>query len=1208
MVEIAEEKMVEITEEQRKRAEANRLAALAKRKEASTNSNHNNNDSLPPQKMLQWQMPPGHKENVNNNNISININTNSNKAWGLFPCKKIINQRPQVKDLVVVVELCTATEFSVCATPAPGSSLATAEECLRQIHTCLSSVHCIQSSESQVVGSKYIYSLEDYDLVVKSLKKFPTVQLQQIPWTTLAVIRQFSLSSAKKKWHPILSNHASDDEVDRILAILPKKLKEDLLPFQMDGVRFGLRRGGRCLIADEMGVGKTVQAIAIASCYMHEGPVLVVCPASMRCTWAEELERWLPFCRPADVHLVFGHRNNLNDSAKCPKFVVISYTMLSRLQKSMLVMRWGLMIVDESHNLRCTKRLTECEETKAVLDVARKIKRVVLLSGTPSLSRPYDIFHQINMLWPGLLGKDKYDFARNYCSMENEVSQGRSYKDFSKGIRLQELYVLLRETVMVRRLKQNVLAQLPPKRRQVIRLLLSASDITFARNTTAQDNKIVENTCKCGFTSKGSCDCEDGDTEDASVEFINSDDLQDNDGLKKSVKNLSYQEIGLAKLQSFEDWLLKNTIFADSEDADPVGKDTNTQKMVVFGHHLKVLDGIQKTVCQKGLEFVRIDGSTHSKDRQEAVRAFRSRPEVKIAIVGITAGGVGLDFSIAQSIVFVELPKSASEMIQAEDRAHRRGQMNSINIYIFVAKDTSEELHWQTLNKSLERTSSMMNGVDDCVPDIEVDAVHDLNSANNFLSASNTFSEGDTLHGDLKGNRQYLSTEEGILAVERKDTQYSESHAAGNECKKIPNGEGESGGTMDGKHTDSELVLSDVSDVPPDSLLFEVSANTGRIHLYACISHKDARPRQLELNFRPEDVDSPVASDSLGKIAPSKCMHMSHAYREAALTFIKEWNGLRPVERNRLFGRPLRLPLYLELSCMEYESNHGLEGLLKGGSKRRVASRGEISYPLPENATWQKISLPKHHKIKERHEMQGWTEDGQPLCKLCQSPCLGTQAKSPEYFEDLFCKLSCFEEFRMRTSQQFLREELFSIERGICTNCKLDCHKLVKRVCPLSIDQRREHILKVAPEFAKHKKLLNKLVLETAEGNAWHADHIVPVYRGGGECRLENMRTLCVVCHAKVTAEQQKDRHEVRSRAKQGLQITIEKFIERVCEKRMKSYSQVDDSSETEDDKDLLMDVSGSAYSEKLISVQSSANDSTKIDYYEFKIEKEHSE
>ncbi|KAJ6761445.1 DNA ANNEALING HELICASE AND ENDONUCLEASE ZRANB3 [Salix koriyanagi] len=100
-------------------------------------------------------------------------------------------------------------------------------------------------------------------------------------------------------------------------------------------------------------------------------------------------------------------------------------------------------------------------------------------------------------------------------------------------------------------------------------------------------------------------------------------------------------------------------------------------------------------------------------------------------------------------------------------------------------------------------------------------------------------------------------------------------------------------------------------------------------------------------------------------------------------------------------------------------------------------------------------------------------------------------------------------------------QEPFQIKHGVCTKiCRLDCHQLVRTIKPLSLERRREYIEEAAPNVASQKKLLDKLANNPCEGNAWHADHIVPVYRGGGECKLENMRTLCVACHSKVTATQ----------------------------------------------------------------------------------------
>ncbi|KAI7748958.1 hypothetical protein M8C21_011089, partial [Ambrosia artemisiifolia] len=148
---------------------------------------------------------------------------------------------------------------------------------------------------------------------------------------------------------------------------------------------------------------------------------------------------------------------------------------------------------------------------------------------------------------------------------------------------------------------------------------------------------------------------------------------------------------------------------------------------------------------------------------------------------------------------------------------------------------------------------------------------------------------------------------------------------------------------------------------------------------------------------------------------------------------------------------------------------------------------------------------------------------------------------------------------------------LAQIEHGICTKCHLDCRKLVKNLKPLSLEKRREFVIKEAPELAARKNLLEKLINDPTEGNAWHADHIVPVYRGGGECRLENMRTLCIACHAKVTAAQCAERRLERAKAKKQLNRLLANL------KTVQDKQQDRDDCRTIDS-ELLVNVPGSAY------------------------------
>lgn len=754
------------------------------------------------------------------------------------------------------------------------------------------------------------------------------------------------------------------------------------------------------------------------------------------------------------------------------------------------------------------------------------------------------------MLWPGLLGKNKYEFAKTYCGAKSvQKSDGKIYKDFSKGIRLDELNVLLKQTVMIRRSKEHVMLQLPPKRRQIIRLLLKKSDMISAKAVVREMNI---------------CASENGVDEGSPLQFDENGDCCD------TTIDLSYQELGIAKLSRFLEWLSIHPIISEK-----VGENVNSHKMIIFAHHHKVLDGIQEFICEKGTGYVRIDGKTNARDRQEAVHMFQSSREVKIAIIGIMAGGVGLNLSAAQNVAFLELPKNPNLLLQAEDRAHRRGQTNAVNIYIFCAKDTLDEPHWRYLNKSLYFVSSTTNGKYGAIQEIAVEHVSYL---------------GTTQKSNVRSQDQFLDA--GMTTIQRMETGISqhmenaqdekneEQNEGGVRSSQIENFKNESDSisspTTKMETMDVERIVGDAkSSLQIESLRFEVSQYTGRIHLYSCVKGKDIRPRPLFENFRLEELES-VISFSLGHTKKGhNCIKDNPEFRNALLAFINEWKHLRPIEQKKLLGKPLQLPLTVELCCLSENTHHTKEGLLKCGSKRRKTPLFEISHPLPPNAIWKRVSLCSFNGKKAKEYSQGWTLMAEPLCKLCQNPCQNNNATTPYFLEDLFCNLSCYEEYRARTSARFLRDELFQIEHGVCRNCKLDCHKLVKHIRPLSLENRQKYIKEVAPEIGRRKKLLHKIVHDPTEKNTWHADHIIPVYRGGGECRLENMRTLCVACHADVTAAQCAERCSKRKEAKKKLEILISGLSNGQNIEQNHAKLKDDDISEDE----LLIKVPGSAYS-----------------------------
>ena len=160
-----------------------------------------------------------------------------------------------------------------------------------------------------------------------------------------------------------------------------------------------------------MGLGKTLQAIAIAAHYRQDWPMLVVCPASMKYTWASELEKWLPELEPGEVNMI-KTRNDCGNLG-CP-VSICSYGLWvnnSPLVEAILKQQFEVVVVDESHYLKNATTLRS-KLLEPVLDGA---KRTILLSGTPALARPVELYSQVRPLAPKLFGKYN-DYCKRYCN------------------------------------------------------------------------------------------------------------------------------------------------------------------------------------------------------------------------------------------------------------------------------------------------------------------------------------------------------------------------------------------------------------------------------------------------------------------------------------------------------------------------------------------------------------------------------------------------------------------------------------------------------------------------------------------------------------------------------------------------------------------------------------------------------------------------
>ncbi|XP_033331224.2 SWI/SNF-related matrix-associated actin-dependent regulator of chromatin subfamily A-like protein 1 isoform X2 [Megalopta genalis] len=284
------------------------------------------------------------------------------------------------------------------------------------------------------------FNLKDYENLMGTLIKFKSdIQVVGLSRTVLQAFR---------------NNGSPDNNVKNVdLSKIDAHLLSQLMPFQREGICYGISKNGRCLIADDMGLGKTIQALGIAHYFRTDWPLLIVVPSSVRYQWADAIYTFLP---SVPAHYIY-HFSNTKDFIDNNKIVITSYDLLVRAIDTFECKSFGFVILDESHVLKSIKTA----RYKAAQCVASKAGHIILLSGTPALSRPIELYSQINLVMPNFMGYQEY--GTRYCA---GVKTAFGW-DFSGSSNMQELQLLLKRTCVIRRLKTEVLNELPSKKRYI---------------------------------------------------------------------------------------------------------------------------------------------------------------------------------------------------------------------------------------------------------------------------------------------------------------------------------------------------------------------------------------------------------------------------------------------------------------------------------------------------------------------------------------------------------------------------------------------------------------------------------------------------------------------------------------------------------------------------------------------------------------------
>lgn len=412
----------------------------------------------------------------------------------------------------------------------------------------------------------------------------------------------------------------------------PRAIDYKLRRYQIEGVNKIIKRFNcRAILADDMGLGKSLQAIEVLK-RTKRFPAIICCPSFLKFNWIDELNKFYPDAR---VFVCQGQ------TAQMPKklfdIFVVNYDILQFWVDAFLAAKVGFLVFDESHFVKNK----DAKRTKAALKLSQRTDGVLLMSGTPIENKPVEIFYQValldNTIFPNWL-----KFAKHFNSCRRTMYGWQ----MGKAKNTEELNQTLLTRCMIRRRKEDVLTELPPIIRRVIPVEINNRE----------------------------------EYEQAQADIIKW--LAQNTDLNVQKAKKVEAQIKLDKLK------LISAIGKLDQVADWIMSEAENQKLVVFCHHKKILAELNKRLKNHILMSAEIG----AEQRQGLVNLFQTDPEKRIVLTTMRVGGTGLTLTASNTTVFVQLGWNPSLHDQCEARVHRIGQKaDSVNAIYFIARNTVEE-------------------------------------------------------------------------------------------------------------------------------------------------------------------------------------------------------------------------------------------------------------------------------------------------------------------------------------------------------------------------------------------------------------------------------------------------------------------------------------------------------------------------------------
>ncbi|OAV46249.1 DEAD/DEAH box helicase [Lewinella sp. 4G2] len=424
---------------------------------------------------------------------------------------------------------------------------------------------------------------------------------------------------------------------------VPRNFNAELRDYQVEGYKWMMRLAewgvGGCL-ADDMGLGKTVQSLAMLTARADKGPALVIAPASVTRNWARETEKFAPALLPVLIasRTDAQHLSDLGNG----DLALVSYGLLPFIGEELEAKEWATIVIDEAQAIKnaVTKR------AKIVQNLSADFK--LATTGTPIENHLGELWSLFRFLNPGLLGGKKA-FNEKY-NRPIAVHGDEQMREALK--RLVQPFIL-------RRRKDEVLTELPPKTEIILEVALSEEETALYEAMRRQALKEI---------------AEAGEQERRFKVLAQLTKLRQAACHPRLVRPTS--KIGSAKLE-----LVGETIL---EILD------NGHKALIFSQFVKHLKIVENWVKGQGIAYQYLDGSTPGKQRETAVNKFQAG-EGDVFLISLKAGGTGLNLTEADYVLHLDPWWNPAAEDQASDRAHRIGQQRPVTVYRFVSQGTIEE-------------------------------------------------------------------------------------------------------------------------------------------------------------------------------------------------------------------------------------------------------------------------------------------------------------------------------------------------------------------------------------------------------------------------------------------------------------------------------------------------------------------------------------